>query len=183
MKISTSVILSEKTQCQTMFLLWLTLLMLTAGVIDLDAYLDTVISCCYKQHLLESRKRWLVAHLPLGSFLPRNCRSAPSHLLAFNRAMHFQSHLSELGWLQRLNCLPLFPPLLSHIMPHNASLDGGQDPAEADQISGYSAIPAPRGARDTGWRSLFCHYSLEPLTAKKWFCRISAPLRLQPHHP
>ena len=110
-------------------------------------------------------------------------KSAPSHLFALNRAMYSQSHLSELGWLRRLNRLLLLPPLLSHIMPYNASLSGGQDPAEADQISGYSAIPALSGARDAGWRSLFYHYSLEPLTAKKWFCWISAPLWLHPHHP
>lgn len=73
MKISTSVIRSEKTQCQARVLLWLTLLILTTGVMDLEVYLDTVIGCWYKQHLPESRNRWLVAHLSPGSFLPRNC--------------------------------------------------------------------------------------------------------------
>lgn len=54
-------------------------------------------------------------------------------------------------------------------MPYNASLSGGQEAAAGDRISDYSAIPAPRGARDAGWRSLFCHYSLELLTVKSVF--------------
>lgn len=64
-------------------------------------------------------------------------------------------------------------------MSPNAFFRGGQDPAEADNISGYSAVPALRGAQDAG---LFSPYSLEPLTAKKQFCWISAPLWLRPHY-
>lgn len=97
-------------------------------------------------------------------------KSTPSHFLVLNRVMHSQSHSSVLGWLQRLSYLLL---ILSHTMPHNTSLGIGHNPAEAEQISGYSAMPAPRGAWDADWRSLLYHYSLELLTAKKWFCWIS----------
>lgn len=91
------------------------------------------------------------------------CKSAPYHLLALNRAMYSQSQLLELDWLRRLNLLFLLPPLLSLIMTHNASLSCGQNLAKGGNFRLLSNSSS-RGARDTGWRSLFHHYSLEPLT-------------------
>lgn len=91
------------------------------------------------------------------------CKSTPCHLLVLNRAMYSQSQLLELDWLRRRNLLFLLPPLPSLIVTHNASLSGGQDPAEGGNFRLLSNSSS-KGARDTGWRSLFYHYSLEPLT-------------------
>lgn len=157
--------------------------MLTAGVRDLDAYLD---AAGVNSIFLSPETDGWSHNCLLDLFFPDIVgiyKSLLSHSLALNWATQSQSHLSELGWPWRLCHLLFSPPLLFHIMPYNASLRSGQDAAEGDRISAYSAIPAPRGAWDAGWRSLFCHYSLELLTAKECFRWISAPLQLHPHHP
>lgn len=109
-----SEILTGKVQCQERVLL--TLLMLTAGVMDSDAYLDAV---GVNSIFLSPETGGWSHNCLLGLFSQDTVgiyKSLLSHSLDLNRAMHSQSHLSELGWLWKLCHLLIFPPLLFHIM-------------------------------------------------------------------